>query len=74
MVEGGGKMLALFWPFVDVLYLTLCPRMLGDHPGEAGLPSLFTGEALPPHTQPPLKLVACQPMGDELFLTYTKPN
>jgi len=66
--EGGGVMNAAFFAAraVDVLYLTIVPRILGG----ASAPSIVSGLGFEPDEIPDGRLVSCEQIGDELFLEY----
>ena len=66
LIEGGGGVLGPFLAagLVDRLHLTLCPRVLGGDVGLAG-PSRWNVE-----DAPRLRMLSCETVGDEVFLTY----
>ncbi len=68
LVEGGGELIAAFLEAdaLDELRVTLCPCLLG---GRAA-PTLVGGEGWPLAGRRALRLIACEPVGDELFLRY----
>lgn len=72
VVEGGSELNAglLQAGLVDELFLTLAPKIkLGrDVPTYAG------GEPLPRSSLLRFRLVSCQPVGDEVFLRYRRPE
>jgi riboflavin biosynthesis pyrimidine reductase len=67
LVEGGGGLLAplLRAGLLDELYVTLCPRLVG----QPGAPSLTDGLGFGGAARR-LELVSCEPAGDEVFLRY----
>jgi len=67
-VLGGGELAAslLAEDRIDELQLTLCPWLLGG----VGAPTPVGGSGLPRPLS--LRLVAVEPMGDEVFLTYRR--
>lgn len=64
--EGGGELNAslLERGLVDEVHLTICPVLLGG----AAAPTLADGPGLPALGR--ARLVSCQVVGDEVFLTY----
>lgn len=68
LCEGGGVMNAAFFAAraVDVLYLTIVPRVLGG----ASAPGIVSGVGFEPDEIPDGRLVSCEQIGDELFLEY----
>ncbi len=67
LVEGGGKLVALFLEenLIDELYLTLTPWMIG---GTTGPSLVTTADALSPWRK--LKLLSQKKIGNEVFLHY----
>jgi riboflavin-specific deaminase-like protein len=70
LAEGGGELnwSLLEGDWVDELFLTVVPRLLGGR--EA--PTPFGGRGLGRADMRELALVACQPCGDEVFLHYRR--
>ena len=68
LCEGGGVLNAAFFAAraVDVLYLTIVPRVLGG----ASAPGIVSGAGFEPDEIPDARLVSCEQIGDELFLEY----
>jgi len=70
LVEGGGEM---NWGFVrddllDELFVTVAPSLLGGRDA----PTLLEGEGLDMEGRRHLRLVACERVGDEIFLRYAR--
>ena len=68
LVEGGGE---LNWGFVaedllDELYVTVAPSLLGG----TLAPTLLEGEGLAMGARRRLRLVSCEPHGDEVYLRW----
>jgi riboflavin-specific deaminase-like protein len=68
LVEGGGE---LNWGFVaadllDELYVTVAPSLLGG----SLAPTLLEGEGLRMAARRRLRLVSCEPRGDEVYLRW----
>jgi len=70
LLEGGGKMnhSALQANLVDELHLTLCPFVLAGKTNA----SLFDGHGFSPGSLPRFTLVSCTPVGDELFIVFSR--
>jgi riboflavin-specific deaminase-like protein len=68
LCEGGGVLNAALFAAhaVDVMHLTLVPRVLGG----ALAPGIVSGEGFAPDELPDARLVSCERLGDELFLEY----
>jgi len=68
MVEGGGDLIAqlLAEGLLDELHVTLCPLVVGG----ASAPTLADGPGFLADALPRLRLLACEPAGDEVFLRY----
>jgi riboflavin-specific deaminase-like protein len=68
LCEGGGIINAAFFAAraVDVIYLTLVPRVLGG----ASAPTLVDGPGFGPDAIPDASLADLERVGDELFLRY----
>ena len=68
LCEGGGVLNAALFAAraVDELFVTLVPRILGGR--EA--PTLVDGPPFGPDQLPDARLLACDRVGDELFLHY----
>jgi riboflavin-specific deaminase-like protein len=68
LCEGGGVLNAALFAVraVDVMHLTLVPRILGG----ARAPGIVSGEGFEPNELPDGTLASCERVGDELFLEY----
>lgn len=68
LVEGGGKLIYLFLKdrLVDEMYVTLCPKIVGD----SGAPALVTGGGFQNNQILNLELLSQEAVGDEIFLHY----
>ncbi|SRR6266540_542201 len=68
LCEGGGDLVAQLFEAraVDLLYLTIVPRVLGG----AHAPTLAGGLGFSPDEIPDAKLASVEHLGDELFLRY----
>jgi riboflavin biosynthesis pyrimidine reductase len=68
LIEGGGGLLGPFLAKgrVDRLHLTLCPQVLGGDQGLAGPMRWTFAQA------PRMRLTACEPVGDEVYVTYER--
>jgi riboflavin-specific deaminase-like protein len=68
LCEGGGALNADLFAAraVDELYVTLVPRILGGASG----PTLVDGAGFATDAIPDARLLACDRVGDELFLVY----
>ena len=69
LVEAGGDLLFQFLAAdaIDEIYLTLCPLVVG---GDA--PSLVDGAGFDAAQMRRLRLLAAEPVGDEVFLHYAR--
>jgi 5-amino-6-(5-phosphoribosylamino)uracil reductase len=68
LVEGGGDLIAqlLADGLLHELHVTLCPLVVGG----AGAPTLSDGPGFLADALPRLRLLSCEPAGDEVFLRY----
>ncbi len=68
LVEAGGQLIwqLLQQAVVDEIYLTLCPRLLGGR----SAPTWVAGRGLAMPAQRHLRLLAAEPVGDEIFCHY----
>lgn len=72
LVEGGG---GIMWDFVSQnliheYHITLTPRVIGG----SDSPTLVDGLGFSPEDVLNLKLIRCRRLGDELYLTYRRPQ
>lgn len=71
LVEGGGDLIAqlLAEGLLSELHVTLCPLVVGG----VAAPTLADGPGFLVGALPRLQLLACEPVGDEVFLRYAVP-
>ncbi len=66
LIEGGGDLIFQFLKaeLVDEMYVTVCPKLIGNKQS----PTLCDGDGFDGFKN--LKLLECDPVGDEIFLHY----